>query len=344
MIEDCLGQCAINAANISFNLEGLRSGFWELTIDGLAWGAIYALVAVGYTLVFGVLRLINFAHSEIFMLGMFGAYFTLEMVLGFTPSGNAYSMGIFLTVAYLGIAMLVAMVVSGTAAMGLEAVAYRPLRKRNAKPLAFLITAIGMSFVLQEFVHFVLPQLVRGYGGSNAQQPIVLVVPKTQFTVFGATVSNVMLVIVAAACFFALVVDRAINRTKFGRGIRAVAQDPTTATLMGVSRERIIILTFLIGGLLAGAAALVSLAWLGSGRPNIGQNLELTSLTAATLGGVSIFGGKGGVAGVLAAVLLLVTLQTALLQLNVNSIWQVGIVGILLIIVLLIDRLSTPRR
>ena len=84
--------------------------------------------------------------------------------------------------------------------------------------------------------------------------------------------------------------------------------------------------------------------WLGSGRPNIGQNLELTSLTAATLGGVSIFGGKGGVAGVLAAVLLLVTLQTALLQLNVNSIWQVGIVGILLIIVLLIDRLSTPRR
>ncbi|HXO52147.1 MAG TPA: branched-chain amino acid ABC transporter permease, partial [Mycobacterium sp.] len=151
MIEDCLGHCAINAANISFNLEGLRSGFWQLTIDGLAWGAIYALVAVGYTLVFGVLRLINFAHSEIFMLGMFGAYFTLEMVLGFAPSGNAYSMGIFLTVAYLGIAMLVAMVVSGTAAMGLEAVAYRPLRKRNAKPLAFLITAIGMSFVLQEF-------------------------------------------------------------------------------------------------------------------------------------------------------------------------------------------------
>src|ERR1700738_76422 len=257
MIEDCLGQCAINAANISFNLEGLRSGFWQLTIDGLAWGSIYALVAVGYTLVFGVLRLINFAHSEIFMLVMFGAYFTLDMLLGFTPSGNAYSMGIFLTVGYLGIAMLVSMVVSGTAAMGLEAVAYRPLRKRNAKSLAFLITAIGMSFVLQEFVHFVLPQLLQGYGGSNAQQPIVLVVPKTQFTVFGATVSNVTLVIVAAACFFAFLTDLAINRTKFGRGIRAVAQDPTTATLMGVSRERIIITTFLIGGLLAGAAALL---------------------------------------------------------------------------------------
>src|ERR1700693_1381655 len=287
MIEDCLGHCAINAANISFNLEGLRSGFWQLTIDGLAWGAIYAQVAVGYTLVFGVLRLINFAHSEIFMLGMFGAYFTLEMALGFAPSGNAYSMGIFLTVAYLGIAMLVAMVVSGTAAMGLEAVAYRPLRKRNAKPLAFLITAIGMSFVLQEFVHFVLPQLLRGYGGSNAQQPIVLVVPKTQFTVFGATVSNVTLVSVAAPCFVALLTDMVSNRTKFGRGIRAVAQDPTTATLMGVSRERIIVLTFLIGGPLARAAALLYALKVPQGIIYSGGFLlGLNAFSAAVLGGI----------------------------------------------------------
>jgi branched-chain amino acid transport system permease protein len=287
MIEDCLGHCAINAADISFNLEGLRSGFWQLTIDGLAWGAIYALVAVGYTLVFGVLRLINFAHSEIFMLGMFGAYFALDMLLGFTPSGNSYSVGGFLTVGYLGIAMLVAMMVSGTAAMGLEAVAYRPLRKRNAKSLAFLITAIGMSFVLQEFVHFVLPQLLQGYGGSNAQQPIVLVVPKTQFTVFGATVSNVTLVIVAAACFFALLIDLAINRTKFGRGIRAVAQDPTTATLMGVSRERIIILTFLMGGLLAGAAALLYTLKVPQGIIYSGGFLlGIKAFSAAVLGGI----------------------------------------------------------
>ena len=89
MIHDCLDQYACLAANIGFNLEGLRNSFWQLTIDGLSWGAIYALVAVGYTLVFGVLRLINFAHSEIFMLGMFGAYFCLDMILGFTPNGNA---------------------------------------------------------------------------------------------------------------------------------------------------------------------------------------------------------------------------------------------------------------
>ena len=82
MIHECVDQYACLAANISFNLEGLRNGFWQLTIDGLSWGSIYALVAVGYTLVFGVLRLINFAHSEIFMLGMFGALFGLDFILG----------------------------------------------------------------------------------------------------------------------------------------------------------------------------------------------------------------------------------------------------------------------
>ncbi len=329
MIEDCVGQCAINAANISFNLEGLRSGFWQLTIDGLAWGAIYALVAVGYTLVFGVLRLINFAHSEIFMLGMFGAYFALEMILGFTPSGNAYSLGIFLTVGYLGIAMLVAMVVSGAAAMGLEAVAYRPLRKRNAKPLAFLITAIGMSFVLQEFVHFVLPQLLRGYGGSNAQQPIILVVPKTQFTVFGATISNVTLVIVGAACFFALLIDLAINGTKFGRGIRAVAQDPTTATLMGVSRERVIILTFLMGGLLAGAAALLYTLKVPQGIIYSGGFLlGIKAFSAAVLGGI------GNLRGALLGGLLLGVMENYG-QAVFGTQWRDVVAFVLLVVVLL---------
>src|SRR5215204_4734587 len=188
MIHECVDQYACLAANINFNLEGLRSGFWQLTIDGLSWGAIYALVAVGYTLVFGVLRLIDF-------------------ILGFTPSGNAYNKGILLTVLYLGIAMLFAMLVSGSAAIGLEAVAYRPLRRRHARSLTFLITAIGASFVMQEFVHFILPKLLKGYGGSNAQQPIILVQPKAQFTIFGASVSNVTLVIVTAALILAVLTD-----------------------------------------------------------------------------------------------------------------------------------------
>ena len=174
-----------------------------MTIDGLAWGAIYALVAVGYTLVFGVLRLINFAHSEIFMLGMFGAYFCLDYLLGFTPSGNAYNVGVGLTICYLAVAMLFAMLVSGAAAVGLGAVAYRPLRRRNARPLTFLITAIGMSFVLQEFVHFVLPQLIPDYGGPTRSSRSSWCSRRAQFTVFGTTVTNVALVIVVAALVLA---------------------------------------------------------------------------------------------------------------------------------------------
>ncbi len=160
-----------------------------------------------------MLRLINFAHSEVFMLGMFGQYATL-MLLGFYPSGNAYDKGIALTVLYLGIAMLGGMLVAGGAAVGLERVAYRPLRRRGAPALVFLITAIGMSFIIQEFVHFVLPKLTGGtLGGVNAQQPIRLVQPEVQFTIGGAPVTNITLVIILSALVLALATDMFINRT-----------------------------------------------------------------------------------------------------------------------------------
>jgi branched-chain amino acid transport system permease protein len=330
MVHECLGQISCLASDIGFNIDNLRDGFWQLTIDGLSWGAIYALVAVGYTLVFGVLRLINFAHSEIFMLGMFGAYFCLDIILGFTPSGNAYNKGVLLTVLYLAIALLVAMLVSGAAAMGLEAVAYRPLRRRNARPLTFLITAIGMSFVLQEFVHFVLPKIIKGYGGSNAQQPIILVQPKTQFQVFSATVSNVTIVIVAAALLLAALTDIAINRTKFGRGIRAVAQDPTTATLMGVSRERIIMTTFLIGGLLAGAAALLYTLKVPQGIIYSGGFLlGIKAFSAAVLGGI------GNLRGALLGGLLLGIMENYG-QALFGTQWRDVVAFVLLVLVLLI--------
>lgn len=244
-------------------------------------------MAVGYTLVYGVLRLINFAHSEVFMFGMFGQYAVL-LLLGFTPSGNAYDLGVGATVAYLGVAMLGGMVISGAAAVGLERVAYRPLRRRGAPSLAFLITAIGASFVMQEFVHFVLPRLTGGtLGGLNAQQPIRLVEPQTQFEIGGARVTNVTLIIIVSALVLALATDLFINVTKFGRGIRAVAQDPVTATLMGVSRERIFVLTFLIGGVLAGAAALLYTLRVPNGIIYSGGFiLGIKAFSAAVLGGI----------------------------------------------------------
>ncbi|WP_067697442.1 branched-chain amino acid ABC transporter permease [Nocardia jejuensis] len=293
------GVALLANGSIEFNVSGVVDQFWRLTVDGLAYGSIYALVAVGYTLVYGVLRLINFAHSEIFMVGMFGQYVAL-MLLGFGPSGNAYSAGVVLTIVYLGAAMLFGMAVSGATAVGLERVAYRPLRRRGAKPLIFLITAIGMSFVLQEFVHYVLPKIwpalhlhdalpsvSENLGGTNAQQPIMLVRPTEQFTIFGASVTNVTIVIIVAAVILAAATEILINRTKFGRGIRAVAQDPDTATLMGVSRERIIMLTFLLGGLLAGAAALLYTLKIPNGIIYSGGFiLGIKAFSAAVLGGI----------------------------------------------------------
>ncbi|WAC55755.1 branched-chain amino acid ABC transporter permease [Gordonia sp. SL306] len=330
MIVYSMAETASVAATINFDLGALKNGFWGLTIEGLTYGAIYALVAVGYTLVYGVLRLINFAHSEVFMLGMFGQYIGL-LLLGFTPSGNTYSEGTVMTVLYLLLAGLCGMAVSGGAAVGLEFVAYRPLRKRKAKPLAFLITAIGMSFVLQEFVHYVLPKLPIDppLGGSSAQPTIRLVQPVKEFSLFGAPVYNLTLIIIISALVLALGTDYMINRTRLGRGIQSVAQDPDAALLMGVSRERIITVTFLIGGLLAGAAALLytlrvptNIVYYG------GFILGIKAFCAAVLGGI------GNVRGALLGGLLLGVME------NYGSVvlgnqWRDVVAFVLLILVLM---------
>jgi ribose transport system permease protein len=132
--------------------------------------------------------------------------------------------------------------------------------------------------------------------------------------------------------------------TSWGRWIYAMGFNERSARLVGIPVDGVRTILYGLSGVLAGAAGLVSVAWLGSGRPNIGQNLELESLTAAMLGSIAITGGRGGVGGVLAAVLLLVTLRTVLLQLNVNTVWQVGIVGALLIVVLMMERWSQRWR
>ena len=315
---------------IDFNVQSLVDNFWALTVDGLTYGSIYALVAVGYTLVYGVLRLINFAHSEIFMLGMFGQYAML-MLLGFTPRGDAYEQGTIMTVTYLLLAMIGGMIVSGGAAVGLERVAYRPLRKRGAPSLVFLITAIGASFVIQEFVHFVLPKLTNNeLGGPIAQQPIRLVVPSVQFSIFGAEVTNVEIVIFVSALVLAFATERFVTLTKFGRGIRAVAQDPVTATLMGVSRERVIMLTFLIGGLLAGAAAMLYTLRVPSGIIYSGGFiLGIKAFSAAVLGGI------GNLRGALLGGLLLGVMELYG-QALFGTEWRDVVAFVVLILVLMI--------
>ncbi|RZQ63262.1 branched-chain amino acid ABC transporter permease [Amycolatopsis suaedae] len=264
-------------SDIKFDLGTLGEQFWNNTVEGLSQGSIYALVALGYTLVYGVLKLINFAHSEVFIYGAYATWFVF-FGLGFRP-GATPDVPIFELIAFLILALVASMAISGGTAVVLERVAYRPLRKRNAPRLVFLITAIGASFVLQ--------QLIFLWRGGNAEQAIRLLRPETVFEIFGASVTNITILIVVVSLLLYLVVDMFVNRSRLGRGIRAVAQDADTATLMGVNKERVIMLTFLIGGLLAGAAALFYMMKIPQGAwYQGGFLLGIKAFTAAVLGGI----------------------------------------------------------
>jgi branched-chain amino acid transport system permease protein len=257
------------------DFNGLFSNFGELTTTGLTQGAIYALVALGYTLVYGVLRLINFAHSEVFIVGAFAALWTWS---AFGLDQNSAVSGIGSILLYLLTAMIVAALASAVTATVVERVAYRPLRKRNAPPLAFLITAIGASIVLSEALGIYTRRLPRG---------LPVIVQNTElFTIFGTPITTVQLLTVGAALLMMVALDAFINRSRLGRGVRAVAQDPNTAALMGVNKDRVIAVIFIAGGLMAGIAAVLYNVRIGSVTYSVGFLLGLKAFTAAVLGGI----------------------------------------------------------
>ncbi|KRE52800.1 branched-chain amino acid ABC transporter permease [Phycicoccus sp. Soil748] len=270
-------------------MDLLLNHFWEFTITGLAFGAVYALIALGYTLVYGVLRLINFAHSEVFMWGSFASVWVL------TALGASKASGVGV-VGFLVIGFAAAMVTSALVALGLEFVAYRPLRKRNSPPLIALISAIGASFVLSEamglrdkpFKWFGLDTDLASYVGRPREaSPLPLNIDTVRlFRVFDYRVSNIDLIVLGSAIVMMVILDQFVKRSRLGRGIRAVAQDPEAAALMGVNRDRVIRLTFVIGGAMAGAAAMMYLLKIGVTRYNAGFLLGVKAFTAAVLGGI----------------------------------------------------------
>ncbi len=268
-------------------ISNLIQQFWPLTVDGLTIGAIYSLVALGYTLVYGVLRLINFAHSEIFMIGTFGALLATEW-LGVT-TGDPARTG-FALVLVLVVAAVVAMVAGGASAVVLERVAYRPLRRRGASRLAALISAIGASFFLQE-------AFARWRGRTFDPFPRVLE-KKHLFEVLGADIRSDKVLVFVSAIVMMIVLDRFVSGTRLGRGIRAVAQDPETAALMGVDIDRVVTLTFLLGGIMAGAAGMLFIVFFENTVYNIGFVLGIKAFTAAVLGGIGNLRGAllGGLA------------------------------------------------
>jgi branched-chain amino acid transport system permease protein len=312
-------------------LNGVFDQFWEQTRNGLTVGSIYAMIALGYTMVYGVLQLINFAHSEVFMVATVVTLHVLTQWFGIQdPLGGA---GLVLVLVGT---LIPAMLASGLTAVTIERVAYRPLRKRGAPRLSFLISAIGASLCIQylfalmdgrhSLLFFPLPNL---QGFAPRAIPSVMQT-ETAFSVFGAAVTNRQILVIAVAVAMMVSLDRFVRNTRTGRGMRAVAQDPETASLMGVSIDRVVVTTFFLGGLMAGAAGVLYVTLLGApSHWAIGFLPGIKAFAAAVLGGI------GNIRGAMLGGLLL-GLVEAHGTACVGAQWQTAISFIVLVGVLMV--------
>src|SRR5215207_6808879 len=282
-------------------------------VDGLSIGTIWALIALGYTLVYGIIELINFAHGEVFMIGSFISV-SMYATLGMTEST-----GVFVLILGLIFVLAVSMVGSGVLNVMIERVAYRPLR--NAPKLAPLITAIGMSFILQNVGLLWRP---------TPDSPPDLIRSQHQVLDLGGITfvrSDFFAWIVTIPLLIALLYF--VGQTKYGKAMRASAQDPDAARLMGINVDRTIGLTFLLGGLLAGAAGLIYALYNGTVQYNQGFTAGLIAFTAAVMGGIGNL--KGAVVG---GLIIGIIQQTVESRLDNGSAWAPAVVFAILVLVM----------
>jgi len=251
--------------------EGSLSRLGNNLVDGLSNGAIWALVALGYTLVYGIVELINFAHGEVFMIGSFSA-FGLWGTFGLAATTGPLGLivGLFVT-------LVACMLVSGMLNVMIERVAYRPLR--DAPKLTALITAVGFSFILQNVGLLWL-------GGSQRGVPDLIGSQKLVVEFFGVTISRGDVLALAITVPLVGLLTTFITRSRLGKAMRATAQDPEAARLMGINVDTTISLTFLLGGLMAGAAGLIYALYQTTIWYFQGFQAGLIAFTAAVMGGI----------------------------------------------------------
>ncbi len=245
------------------------SAWLDLTIKGLALGGVYALIAMGYTMVYGILKMINFAHSEVFMSGPFTAVF---VAIGLANTGFMDKFPVF----YLAIITLVSAAVSTGIAILLERIAYRPLR--YAPRLVPLITAIGASFFLQ--------YTFRGLYGSGTKGYPTPAVLKGTWTILGIEVFKPQIIVIISAVAMMMILYAIVQRTKVGKAMRAVSEDKEAAELMGIDVDRIIVFTFALGGASAGIAGILYTTLFPVVNFYMGFIPGIKAFTAAVLGGI----------------------------------------------------------
>jgi len=267
---DSLGlfTAALAVAWLIWNFVEAPTQVTRILSIGLSNGALYALIALGYTMVYGIIELINFAHGDLFMLGsVIGAIILEEQMNQTSSSGAAWLL--------LAVAMIATMAICALMNVTIERLAYRRLRK--APKLAPLITAVGVSFILQN---------IGILWNGSAPRSRSTVLPKSSIKLGSIEIRIAYLVVVAVVVPLLLLMTWIVQKTRVGKAMRATAQDRDAALLMGIDVDRIISFTFALGGALAGAAGMLFLQVNGQTRYDAGFRLGLIAFTAAVLGGV----------------------------------------------------------
>ena len=243
--------------------------FIEQLINGLRTGSIYALIAIGYTMVYGIAKMINFAHGDIIMVGAYALYFSIS-VLGLP----------------VPVALLLTVIVCSVLGVLIEKIAYKPLRK--AQPLAVLITAIGMSFFLQSSSLLIF---------GSTPIPFQSVIPNENIKVGPVTISSITLVTLLVTAVAMILLTLFINKTKLGSAMRAVSEDKGAAELMGINVNSTISMTFAIGSALAAVAGILYISQYQSMKPTLGALPGIKAFVAAVLGGIGSIPGAmlGGI-------------------------------------------------
>jgi branched-chain amino acid transport system permease protein len=255
--------------------------FGQFTVDGLTLGSVYALIAIGYSMVYGILKLLNFAHGDVYMIGAFIGYFTLS---AFGGSLHATAPIAVIVVAMFAAAMLGC----GFLGVGIERFAYRPLR--NAPRIAPLISALGVSFFLQNAALILFGGRPKDYDVFDLGGDPVKLIPgplfKNAIVIGGVTVSLVRVIVIVTAAAFMVLWTLLVKRTRLGKAMRATAFDREAASMMGIDTDRVIAFTFFIGSVLAGAAGVMYGLYIGETYYFMGFLAGLKAFTAAVVGGI----------------------------------------------------------
>ncbi|MCM2535671.1 branched-chain amino acid ABC transporter permease [Neobacillus pocheonensis] len=270
-------------------------------VNGVSLGSIYALIALGYTMVYGIVKLINFAHGDVFMVGAFiGFYAIVKLHIGFFP------------------ALIISMVICALLGVLIERIAYKPLR--NATRIAALITAIGVSLFMEYGTIYVRGAQPEAYPSN--------IVPDASINLFGVKISSQSLLILGISVFLMILLQFIVHKTKIGKAMRAVSHDMDAARLMGINVNNTISATFAIGSALAGAAGVIFGMYYTKIEPLMGIIPGLKAFVAAVLGGIGI------IPGAMVGGLLLGVIESLVSALG-YSLWRDGVAFVVLILILI---------